>query len=380
MTRAAALSDWLTLARCPGLGPRVAQRLLTEHGGDPGAVLSASRTVWRDAGLSAAGCDWLARPDEKALAEDRAWLDANDDRHFIHWQDTRYPPSLADIDDSPPWLFAIGDTDLLAVPGLAIVGSRNPTPGGRENATGFARELAAGGLSIISGLASGIDTAAHQGALAAQGMTIAVCGTGLDRVYPARNRDLARQIGSQGLLLSEFHLGTEARPGHFPRRNRLIAGLTLGTLVVEAARASGSLITARLASESGREVFAIPGSIHNPLARGCHQLIRDGATLVESAGDILAEIGHRLPADAPVGDRPTPETATATPADPDQKHLLDAMGDGPARVDELVARTALTPEAVSSMLLIMELQGLVATAPGGAFTRTRESFRFDQPE
>lgn len=361
------LDEWLLLARCPGLGPLTAQRLLLRCG-DAAGIIRASASLWREAGLSLAGCHWLQAPDRAALARDREWL-AVAGRGLITRQDPRYPEALAAIPDAPAWLFTLGDTDLLASPAFAIVGSRNPSAAGLDHARGFASELARAGLVIVSGLADGIDAAAHAGALAADGMTVALCGTGLDRVYPARNRDLARQIGTNGLLVSEFPPGTAPKPGHFPRRNRLIAGLTLGCLVVEAARTSGSLITARLAMEYGREVFALPGSVHNPLARGCHRLIREGAKLVETTADILEEIAPLVPAGpASAAGQSSPDAGGAAP-DPEYRELLDCLGHTPARVDDLVERTGLTPEAVSSMLLILELQGLIVSTPGGAFTR-----------
>ena len=259
-------------------------------------------------------------------------------------------------------LFARGDVALLQNPQLAIVGSRNPSVVGRETAQEFARTLAASGMTITSGLALGIDAASHQGALDGGGQTVAVFGTGLDRVYPAKNRALAHAIvEAGGVLLSEYPPGTEPLPGNFPRRNRIISGLSLGTLVVEAALRSGSLITARYAVEQGREVFAIPGSIHNPLARGCHQLIRQGAKLVEGARDILEELAPQLNAILAEPEPPEPSTG------PDGEHrmLLACMGDGTSSVDQLVERSGLTADAVSSMLLLLELQGYVVSTAGG---------------
>jgi len=322
-------------------------------------------------GLGRPALDWLARPDEALLDADQAWL-GQSGHHLLTPDHPAYPASLRDLSAPPPWLYARGDLDLLGPPGLAIVGSRNPTPAGRGTAREFAAELAAAGLVIVSGLASGVDAAAHEGALDVQGMTIAVCGTGLDRIYPARNRELGLRIAEQGLLLSQFNLGTPARPGHFPQRNRVIAGLTLGTLVVEAARQSGSLITARLAAETGRDVFAIPGSVHNPLARGCHRLIRDGAKLVEQAADVLEEIAPRLivpqhmtkpPTDGPQED--------AQELDEEYQMLLKAVGFEPTPVDQIVAESGLTAAAVSSMLLVLELEDHVSPAPGGGYMRTR---------
>lgn len=360
---------WLTLARAPGLGAILAGRLLDRYG-DAAAALAAGPAAWRQTGVPEAAREALKNPDEKALAADLAWL-SQAGHALITRADRRYPAVLAESPQPPAWLFAIGDLDLLDAPGFAIVGSRNPTPAGAAHARDFAAEMAGAGFVVVSGLAMGIDAAAHEGALAVDGMTIAVCGTGLDRVYPARHRDLARRIAGRGLLLSEFVPGTEPKPGNFPSRNRIIAGLAAGTLVVEAARTSGSLITARLALEAGREVFALPGSVDNPLARGCHRLIREGAKLVESAADILEEIAPQLgPAPARGADEDRPQARDEPALDTDYGRLLDCLDSGPASIDELVARSGLTADAVSSMLLILELRGRVATTPGGAFQRT----------
>lgn len=360
------LEAWLALTRCPGLGPVSVAALLARYG-NVAKICAGSTSGWRAAGVSAAGIAWLRAPDADLLAADKAWLEVPG-HHLIVRGDARYPVALAESPDAPPWLFGVGDADLLAAPGLAIVGSRNPSRDGLAHAGAFAAAVARAGLAVVSGLASGIDAAAHAGALDANGMTIAVCGTGLNRVYPAANAGLAERIGAQGLLLSEFALDTPARRGHFPRRNRIIAALALGTLVVEAARNSGSLITARYAMEYGRSVFALPGSVHNPLARGCHRLIRDGAKLVEDAGDIFEDIAPQLPRAAAPAQARAGSDATAG-LDADHERLLACLGHDPARVDELVERSGLTADAVSSMLLILELQGMVAPAPGGAFTR-----------
>ncbi len=304
------------------------------------------------------------------VAEALAWLD-HDGRHLIHRRHPSWPVLLEDLSDPPVALFAEGDPELLGFPLLAVVGSRHPTPAGLENAEAFCRHLASWGLGVCSGLASGIDTAAHRGALAAGGATVAVLGCGPDQVYPAENSDLFRAIASDGVLITEYAPGTPPRREHFPRRNRLISGLSLGTLVVEAARRSGSLITARLAGEQGREVFAIPGSIHNPMARGCHRLIRDGAVLVETADDILRELGPLVAAAADPADAeaPNPMATKEKIADPEYARLLDAFGFEPVTADSLARRTGLTAAEVSSMLLILELQGHVGSAPGGLYTR-----------
>ena len=279
------------------------------------------------------------------------------------------PDLLSGSSGSPEALYVCGDADLLHFPCLAIVGSRNPSEGGRENARRFARHLAASGFCIVSGLAEGIDAAAHEGALDANGSTIAVLGHGLDTVYPARNAQLAKRIARYGALVTEYPQGTPPRRGHFPARNRIISGLSVGVLVVEAARRSGSLITARLAGEQGREVFAIPGSIHNPMARGCHELIRQGARLVQSADDIISElaplIGRLIESDAGDGD----EEARNNPLDPDYVLLLDLLGYDPQTPDELARKSTLTIEQVSSMLLILELNGEIESLPGGRFSK-----------
>lgn len=362
---------WLRLANTPGIGAVTVERLL-ERFGDPQAVVSASDQSLKEAGVSAPARAALAEPDPAYLAAARDWLAADAAHHFISRDAARFPAALADLDPVPPWLYGLGDLDLLDRPAIAIVGSRNPSHAGRAAAYEFGQALAAAGFVVVSGLASGIDAAAHEGALAARGMTIAVTGTGLDRVYPAANRHLARQIADSGLLVSEFPLGTQPARANFPRRNRIIAGLSVATLVVEAARASGSLITARLASSAGREVFAMPGSIHNPLARGCHQLIRDGAKLVETTEHIIEEIAavlpgyHREHVPAPANE-PSTADASGEPAAADP--LLEAVGFDPVRLDTLVARTGWRADEVSSRLLILELEGRIKTVAGGRYVR-----------
>ncbi len=305
--------------------------------------------------------DWLADPANLALAR----------------TDPRYPPQLRDLPGAPATLFVRGDPAVLSLPQLAIVGSRNATPDGRDNARRFAAHLAARGFAITSGLAEGVDAAAHAGALDAGGLTIAVCGTGLDRVYPAGHAGLAaRIVAGGGALVSELPPGTGVQRHHFPRRNRLISGLALGTLVVEASLTSGALITARHAAEQDREVFAIPGSIHNPLARGCHRLIRDGAKLVETATDIVEELGGALGAlaaraDAAPAEVPADAPADALANDPAYAQLVDALGFDPVDVDTLVVRSGLTTGEVSSMLLMLELQGRVQSLSGARYQRTR---------
>lgn len=361
------LPYWLALIRMPGVGP-VTARTLLEQWGTPRQLFEAGAAGLRGVGrLEGPAKAYLQQPDWQAVERDLSWL-SQPHCHAITLQDTAYPPLLKEITDPPLVLFAQGDSGLLAAKQLAIVGSRNPTPAGEQTAAEFAQHLAEVGLTITSGLAIGIDAAAHRGALTGSGRTIAVAGTGLDRVYPARHRELAHEIAARGALISEFPPGTPPRPEHFPRRNRLISGLSLGTLVVEAALQSGSLITARLAAEQGREVFAIPGSIHNPLARGCHALLRQGAKLVETAQDILEELG----AFAAWGEAPTPLVTTASPAGDHPQELLSLLhhiGFEPTAIDTLVERSGLTAELVSSMLVVLELHGQIASAPGGLYTR-----------
>jgi DNA processing protein len=360
------LRDWLTLIRCPGLGAAATIALVERHGSAQ-AVLAAGRGGWMAAGVAARAWDALAQVDATQIDRDVAWC-SGPRRGLIAWNDPRYPARLREIGSCPPALFYRGDAELLQWPQLAVVGSRNATAQGLETARGFASELARRGLTITSGLALGVDASAHRGALDAEGGTVAVCATGLDRVYPASHRMLAEEIDARGVLVSEFAPGTPPRPEHFPRRNRIIAGLSLGVLVVEAARESGSLITARLAAEQGREVFAIPGSIHNVMARGCHRLIRQGAKLVETVDDVLEEIGPL------VGDglRST-SAAQLTAGSAQSPHrfqaVLDALGDAPQSVDALVDRLGMAPEALGPALFELEVEGLVATGSDGRVMR-----------
>ncbi|MEP6998825.1 MAG: DNA-processing protein DprA, partial [Betaproteobacteria bacterium] len=279
------------------------------------------------------------------------------------WDDPAYPRALLTITDPPPALHYAGNLELLNRPAVAIVGSRNATPQGRQNAEAFAVALAEAGLTIVSGLAQGIDAAAHRGGLAGAGKSIAVVGTGIDRIYPAGNKALAHRLAESGGLLSQFTLGTPPLPGNFPRRNRVISGLVRGVLVVEATPNSGSLITARFAAEQGREVFAIPGSIHSPFSKGCHRLIKDGAKLVETASDVLEELGLG-PAVAPG----RPATGSSSP-DGDAARVLEALGHDPVSVDTLAERTGLAASAIAALLVELELAGQVALLPGGAFQR-----------
>ncbi len=364
------LRYWLALMRAPGLGA-LGLAALTNRVPCPSELFHSSAARLFALGIKRQTVEYLRSPCWREIDGDLEWL-RQPDNHLITLQDPRYPTLLKEIHDPPPALFLHGDPQSLITPQLAMVGSRNPTPSGRENAHNFAAHMAAAGLTITSGLAVGIDGASHEGALDAGGSTIAVTGTGLDRVYPARQRQLAHRIAEQGALVSELPPGTPPRKGNFPRRNRIISGLSVGTLVLEAARQSGSLITARLAAEQGREVFAIPGSIHNPLARGCHALIRQGAKLVETAGDVMEELASLLGGFAPV---PVPCSKENPPPGPEKEHLflLKCMGFDPVTADQLIVRSGLTADAVSSMLLLLELEGYVSSAPGGLFCRASKA-------
>lgn len=360
----ASLTAWLRLSLCSGCGP-AAQRKLLAAFGLPEHIFAAGRTALRSVVGAELADQLLAEPDSELIERTLRWLEAPD-THLITLADTHYPRTLLEIPDPPAVLYIKGDPAVLERPTLALVGARSATPQGIANAEAFARSLAEAGLSICSGLALGIDAAAHRGALAANsGTTVAVIGTGADRVYPARHRDLAHEIAARGALVSEYPLGTPPRAHNFPRRNRLIAGLSRGVLVVEAAVDSGSLITARLATECGREVLAIPGSIHSPLARGCHRLIRDGAKLVETAADVLEELHWQHPPE--VAPQRADDAPTAT--DPDTRRVLDALGHDPGDLDTLAARTGLTLDALYAILLPLELAGRVARLPGGRFQR-----------
>ncbi len=362
---------WLALVRAPGLGPAGFPALLARCGTVAGIFRAAPRDLGA-ADIPPETRAWLGNPDWASVEKDLRWLESAGVQ-LLPCTDSRYPTLLTQIADPPIALFLRGDASLLSAPQLAIVGSRNPSGEGRRNAGEFAAYLARCGLTITSGMALGIDAAGHRGALGADGTTLAVWGTGLDKAYPPSHRELAEAIAAKGLLVSEFPPGTPPLPHNFPRRNRLISGLSAGTLVVEAAQSSGSLITARLASEQGREVFAIPGSIHNPLARGCHRLIRKGAKLVESAGDILEELAPLLKLETAVTGATHNASVSATEsADPEYRLLLNSLDYAPTSVDALVERTGLTPDVVSSMLLMLELQGQVEAASGGRYSRVNK--------
>ncbi len=384
------LKAWLRLTLAPGIGNETARKLLAAYGSAP-AIFEQSAEALRQLGsekLSRVVCE-----EPPALAAQLQttldWLAAGDDRHLVTLGDADYPPSLLDIADPPLMLYMLGEY-LNRVPraiqnianNIAIVGSRNPTPQGEVNARQFARAFGEAGLCVVSGLALGIDGAAHEGALLANASTggcatIAVVGTGLDRVYPKKHLALAHRIAQQGMIMSEFPLGTPPLMSNFPRRNRIISGLSQGVLVVEAALKSGSLITARLAAEQGKEVFAIPGSIHSPQSRGCHALIRQGAKLVETALDVFEEL--RIPANHGAEYLKTLHSAQSGKAqatvDPGMAGhaLLEALGFDVTSLDALQARTGLPTAQLQGQLLELELEGHVARLAGGLFQRVAVS-------
>jgi DNA processing protein len=370
-----ATEPWLRLLRAAAGQRQPWHDLLATHG-SAAAVAGLPASVLSAAGVSASAIASLN--DAHVDADDpwRRWLESPR-RRLIGLDDATYPPLLRGLPDPPLALWIEGDaSSLLAAPQLAIVGSRNPTRDGRETARQFARYLSDRGLTITSGLAVGIDAASHEGGLAGASGTIAVLGSGLDTIYPADNLKLAERIVGNGLLMSEFPPGAPPRAAHFPQRNRIIAGMSVGTLVVEAARRSGSLITARLAGQYGREVFAVPGSIHNPLAKGCHELIRQGAKLVDDVADIIVELAPLLSANLTAGATSTTDApsaaATSEPSlteQPAYAALLDALGFAPTGIGELARRTGLTAAELSSMLLVLEFEGLVEALPGGRYAR-----------
>ena len=364
MTRDPELGSWLQLALTPGLGPATLRKLLREFG-LPHAVLARKHGDLLPY-TGAAALDALhSLPVREAVQRALDW--ASEARHFVvTLADEGYPRPLLEIADPPPLLYAHGRLELLQRAALAVVGSRNATAQGERNAEEFARALSRSGLTIVSGLALGIDAAAHRGGLGGPGSTIAVLGTGIDLVYPQRNAALAAEVAERGLLLSEFPLGTPAAAHNFPKRNRLISGLARGCLVIEAATASGSLITARSAAEQGRDVFAVPGSIHSPLSKGCHALIKTGAKLVECADDVLSELS---------GFHASGAATTIAVADQglDASSLLAHMGHDPVDVDALCARAGLPVDQVSSELLRLELDGRITVLPGGLFQRLEKT-------
>ena len=353
------LQLWLRLSLIPGLGGDSFRRLLVAFG-SPAAILSAGHAALTRFVSPAVASAICGGGENRALPSVATWLD-EPGNHVITLADSAYPQSLLQTVDPPPLLYAKGRLALLAQPCLAIIGSRSATPQGAVTAESFATALSDAGLTVVSGLAVGIDSAAHRGGLAGASSSIAVTATGLDIVYPARNRGLAHELAARGALVSEFPLGTPALAANFPRRNRLISGLSRGCLVVEAAAQSGSLITARLATEQGRDVFAVPGSIHSPLSKGCHQLIKQGAKLVETAQDILEEFGlSRAP-------RPSPKDAPQLPST--AQALLGHLGFDPCDIDTLAARSGLESAALLALLSELEIAGRIAALPGGRYQR-----------
>ena len=366
---------WVTLTRAPSLDVRSLSKALDVLR-KPQHILEARDGAREHAGLSAATREFLSSAKAAINRTELAWLE-NPCHHVVPFTDPRYPPLLREAERRPIALYVAGNVDVLHDPQLAVVGSRNPTPQGRETAAQLAEQLADRGLVITSGLAAGIDSAAHRGALRAEGRTIAVLGSGISVIYPRINRPLSVEIARRGALVSAFPLEAPPRREHFPQRNGIIAALCLGTLVIEAARASGSLITARLACGLGRKLFAVPGSIVSPMSRGCHQLIRQGAKLTETAHDILSEIDFpAFFAACERGAARVPGTAChELGMDKNHKILLDALGFDPMDLDGLVVRTGFKPAAVSSMMLILELEGHVQPAPGGRYSRVVRSRR-----
>ena len=371
LTSQNSLESWLSLRHTPGVGNTTFHALLDTFG-TVDAVLNASRkqlsAVAMKSAIKADVINALSNQSKPDISADINWL-AEDHHHIITLFDETYPAGLKELPDAPPILYVRGDIDYLMQPQLAMVGSRNPTAAGRNTAREFAQHLSNAGITITSGLASGIDGASHEGALQGLAGTIAVVAHGLDIVYPAQHQKLAQQITEHGAVISEMPIGTQPQRGLFPRRNRLISALTLGTLVVEAAQKSGSLITARYATEQNKEVFAIPGSIHNPMAKGCHQLIRQGAKLVETASDILEELCIPCKKTTSYPKKPEkniPENLKDThqALDPDHQKLLKCLAYEPSSIDELVLRSQFTAAEVASMLLIMELEGIIVCQNG----------------
>ncbi len=367
------LAAWLRLLETPGMGLARARQLLAAFG-SPQAVFDAPSAAWREL-LGPKAAEALTQPPETLdalLGRTLDWLDADPRHQLLTLGDPDYPDPLLQTADPPLLLYLSGRRELLQATCLAVVGSRSPTPQGSDNAASFALGLSQAGYCVVSGLALGIDGAAHEAALTGPGSTLAVLGTGLDQLYPARHQALGRRIEEAGLLVSEYTLGTPPLAPNFPRRNRIIAGLSQGCLVVEAALRSGSLITARLASEAGREVFAIPGSIHSPLARGCHELIRQGAALVESPAEMLEAL---RPVTSKFAIKPAPKPAPASVAECASEPggepglVLQALGHDPVTLDALIARGGWPAAQLNALLLELELEGLVARLPGQLFQR-----------
>lgn len=379
MTNPESLYHWLVAIRAPGLAGKKLIDALEAAGSISDLVDSNARQLQR-LGLGDASISAITQPDTALIEADLSWLSAGR-RMLITWESEKYPALLRRIPSPPAALFVEGDADLLWQPQLAMVGSRNPSRGGLEHAKAFSAEFCRMGVSITSGLASGIDASAHEAALNCSGSTIAVTGTGLDRVYPASSARLADRIRETGALVSELPLGSPPLRSHFPSRNRIISGLSLGVLVVEAGLNSGSLITARMAAEQGRDVFALPGSLHNPMVKGCHRLIREGARLVETAEDVMSELAPmaaelanelRTQLDTSVPDTVLKEDQLKpVPDDPDYQRLWKALEFDPHSMEDLIRLSSLPARSVSSMLLMLELKGLVTSHSSGKFSRVR---------
>lgn len=354
-------SLWVSLGNIPGIGSQTFCNLLKAFG-SPQNIYATSVSQLKEVVSTTIANAISSHAYQTPPTELTQWLNAPNN-HLVTLADPEYPKALLEISDPPPYLYAKGNLALLNQPSIAIVGSRNASVQGEKNAEAFAYDLCQHGLCVVSGLALGIDGAAHRGALKANGATIAVVGTGLDIVYPAKHRELAHQIVERGLMLSEFALGTPSKPQNFPKRNRIISGLSLGCLVVEANVQSGSQITARMAAEQGREIFAIPGSIHSPMSKGCHQLIKQGAKLVDCTQDITEELKLQTRREVTASAGPMPKKAENSP----EQLLLDTMGFEPVPLERLVTLTGLTVGEVSSMLMLLELDGKVASLTGGQY-------------
>jgi len=360
---------WLALCRTPGLGPISQRRLLEKFGGTPEQLFIADRKILQANGLKSKTLKYFQSPDWQEIERDLAWLE-QPNHHLITIVDKRYPPLLKEIPDAPIVLFICGDPELIQSIQVGVVGSRNPSSGGKRIAYEFSKQIAQCGITVTSGMALGIDYSSHLGALDVGKKTIAVLGNGLDIIYPARHKQLVERIVEQGALISEFPIGVKPLAKNFPRRNRIISGLSTGVLVVEAAQQSGSLITAKYAMEQGREVFAIPGSIHNPLSKGCHSLIKQGAKLVENVQEIIDELGPLIHTTIERAELKEYVSNNTKGIDDDgYKHLLNVMAYESISIDQLIEHTGLTADVVSSMLLTLELAGLITASPGGLYVR-----------
>ena len=357
---------WLLLLKAPHVGVRTFYKAL-KHFETPEQVFLASKSERKECGLfRQAALDYLENQDHSVVQADLDWV-KSDDCHIVTLIDGSYPKQLKTISDPPPLLYIRGSVECLSKTQFAIVGSRNPTPGGKQNAYQFSQELSRAGMIITSGMASGIDAQAHIGALEVDCPTIAVCGTGLDRIYPAKHKSLAHQISLKGALVSEFCIGTSPIANNFPRRNRIISGLSLGTLVVEASIKSGTMITAKLAADQGREVFAIPSSIHNPLSQGCHQLIKQGAKLVDTINDIIEE----LPIDLKSSTKPLNVSNCTNSVDKTPFVLLKYLSYEAMTIDKMVEKSGLSPQVITQELLLLELENRVEKASGSAYALTK---------